>query len=428
MKKQTATIFTLSFALFAMFFGAGNLVLPPFIGKEVGSFWGVAILGFFLTAIVAPFLGILTIIVAGKSFNDLEQRIPKSLVQVLGFLIILCIGPIVGIPRTGATTFEVGIQPLLPSLSSPIFAIFFFTVVYFLSVSQGKIVDIIGKYLTPILIITLVVLITWGIFQPTAPIEIPQLSAKEVFSFSFLEGYQTLDVLASVVFAGIIVTASIEKGFTTVKERIRANVLAGAFAMLALLFIYGGLIYLGATSGYAPQEEVSRTELLIQISKSIFGPQGTLLVSIAMSLACLTTAIALTSATATFFNELTKGKLKYPIGVLICCIISAVLSVFSVDEIIGYAIYILLFVYPIVFSLIIHVLLFGKLVKTKPPYVVALAVAAVISAFTIAKSFFTETTWLTNTINHLPLSNYSLEWLLPSMLAFLMTVVLTNKK
>ena len=138
MKSKLNTIITVGFALFAMFFGAGNLILPPFIGLETGSEWLMALAGFFITAIIAPFLGVLMVAKAGTNFTDLGQKTHPLLIKILTLLVILCIGPLVAIPRTAATTFEVGIEPLLPSLSKKVFAVIFFGLVLVLSLSKSR--------------------------------------------------------------------------------------------------------------------------------------------------------------------------------------------------------------------------------------------------------------------------------------------------
>ena len=430
MKGKNGAILTLGFALFAMFFGAGNLILPPYIGLLSGNKWGIAVIGFFLTAILAPFLGILAVVVSGKSFTDLRAYLPKQIGILIQLLIILCIGPLIAIPRTGATTFEVGIQPILPNFNNILFAGIFFMVVAFLSISPGKIVDVIGKYLTPLLIITLFTLIIWGIAQPASELTAVTISNKEIFKKSFLDGYQTLDVLAAVIFAGIIISTAVEKGFTSINQRVKATILAGLIAIAALLFIYGGLLYLGAISGYPVDDNLSRTSLLLYISQSIFGVKGAYVVSLAMSLACLTTAIALTSATASFFQEFTNGKMSYKFNVILCCLVSGFFSIMSVDEIIAYAINILLFIYPIVFSLIILVVFFSRKVKNKKPYLAGIIAAAIISFIGILENLGYGAHFFTQLKNTIPLSAYSLEWLIPSLVTFIITALIcySNRK
>lgn len=417
---------TIGFALFAMFFGAGNLILPPYIGLNAGSLWFAALLGFFVTAIFAPFLGLLMVTRIGTSFVDLGKRVHPPIISVIAFLIILCIGPLVAIPRTGATTFEVGISPLFPKLNKVVFAFIFFGIVLALSLSKTKIVDVIGKILTPFLLISLAVLITMGIVLCPQMPEPTALSFSQAFGLGFTEGYQTLDVLAAVTFAAIIISAVMDYGYVSVKERSQVTIAAGVISTFALVFIYGGLIYLGATTPYEISDQVSRTDLLLHISKSVLGNSGTYVISVAIAFACLTTAIALTSAMGAFFERVSHGKISYRWGVLGCTLISLLLSVNSVDQIIHYAVNMLLFIYPITLALILYVLIFGNLVKAKFPYLGVLAVTAFISLISVFENLKLNFKGLFVFKNSIPLSEHHLEWLLPSFLTFVL-LALVNR-
>lgn len=434
-KNKFVTITTVGFALFAMFFGAGNLILPPFIGLLSGNQWTISLSGFFITAIIAPFLGVLVVTKSGMSFTDLGKKVHPTLINILALLIILCIGPLVAIPRTGATTFEVGFKPFFPELSNIVFALLFFGVVFALSISKTKIVDIIGKFLTPVLLLSLFILIFLGIFFPVKPVSPPlEISAGNSFSFGFVEGYQTLDVLASVIFAGIIISAVVGSGYTGVKERVRITISAGIISTLALLIIYGGLIYLGATSNYleanaiSSVSDISRVNLLLHISNSILGKAGTIIMAVAIAFACLTTAIALTSATGSIFEKMSKGKFPYRWGVTLCTVVSVFLSINGVDNIITYAVNILLFIYPIVFTLILCLLLFGRFIETKMPYIAAIIATTLISIVSVAKNLGLDFPLLFELKDSLPLSSYHLEWLTPSLATFVVFAVFSKKK
>lgn len=418
MKNKFGTAVTLGFALFAMFFGAGNLILPPFIGLKSGTEWFAAVSGFFTTGIVAPFLGVLTVVLFGTSFTDLGRKVNPLVVTVLAFLIMLCIGPLVAIPRTAAATFEIGIQPLFPDFNNILFSVLFFGVVIFLSVSKSRIVDIIGNFLTPFLILSLGILVVMGIINPPDVSHISELNSQQSFVFAFHEGYQTLDVLASVIFAGIIISAAIDKGYTNANDRFKITIAAGLISMIALLFIYGGLIYLGAHSGFPLSETVSRTELLLHISNAVLGNNGTVVISFAVALACLTTAIALTSAMGSFLEKLTFGKINYKMGVLLTCLVSGYFSVKSVEEIIDYAVVILGFIYPITFALILTVLFFGKLIFSRAPFIAAVTVAALVASLSVFQHFNLFPQSVAQINSWLPLSQHQLGWLLPSFLAF----------
>ncbi|CEN34167.1 branched-chain amino acid transport system II carrier protein [Capnocytophaga cynodegmi] len=436
-KNKVVTITTVGFALFAMFFGAGNLILPPLIGLSTGRNWVEALVGFFISAIIAPFLGILVVTKSGTSFTDLGKKVHPKLIDILAVLIILCIGPLVAIPRTGATTFEVGVRPSFPELSNVVFAIIFFAIVLVLSISRTTIVNIIGKFLTPVLLLSLFALIILGVLYPAKPIgeEIAGFYSPSAFSVGFTEGYQTLDVLASVIFAGIIISAVVSDGYSSVRERVKITISAGMISTLALLIIYGGLIYLGATSDYleatgVSPSEISRTNLLLHISTSILGKVGTFVMAIAIAFACLTTAIALTSATGSIFEKMSKDKIPYKLGVTLCTVVSAFISINSVDSIINYAINILLFIYPIVFTLILYILLFGRIVESKKPFIASIVVTALISLISVLKNL--NLNWnldfLFRIKEQLPLNSYHLEWLLPSLITFVIFTTFSRRK
>ena len=160
---------------------------------------------------------------------------------------------------------------------------FFFAIALALSISKTKIVDIIGRFLTPFLLAVLFLLIVLGIVSPTVPVEVTSLQAAESFVFGFTEGYQTMDVLAAVIFAGIVIAEVVKKGYTKPADRTNVTLLSGAVSTVCLLFIYGGLIYLGATSGYAPEGKgIKRTELLLDLSHSVLGRWGTTAIALAI--------------------------------------------------------------------------------------------------------------------------------------------------
>ena len=420
--KKLSNILTLGFALFAMFFGAGNLLLPPLIGVEVGSNYLVAMLSFGLTGILLPFTGILSVVYSGDSFNDLGHRVNRHLAAILGTIIMICIGPLIAIPRTAATTYEVGLKPFFPEMNPIWGSIIFFIITLALAIRPSKVVDVIGNYLTPILLVLLALLIAVGIISPTSTLEISEMTMIQSFSRGFIEGYQTLDVLASVIFAGIIINAARDKGYTDTKSKSQVVVVSGLLSTTCLLFVYGGLIYLGATSGVT-DTGISRAELLIHISRNILGDYGLIAIALCMAFACLTTSIALTSAVATFFSQLSKGKLSYMVVAIICTVISFGLSVKGVDEIINFAYPPLAFVYPITITLVIYIVIFGRNIKSKTPYIGALLASTLIAILGLLKilGFFDEN--MLSNLNKIPFFEYDLGWIVPSIIGFIIGII-----
>lgn len=425
--KKLTNILTLGFALFAMFFGAGNLLLPPLIGVEVGSNYFVAMIAFGLTGILLPFTGILSVVFSGDSFSDLGNRVNKYLAAILGTIIMICIGPLIAIPRTAATTFEVGLKPFFPEMNPLWGSLIFFAITLILAIRPSKVVDVIGNYLTPVLLVLLALLITIGIVHPTADFLPSELTMMESFSKGFVEGYQTLDVLASVIFAGIIIAAARDKGYTDTKSKSQIVIVSGLLSTTCLLFVYGGLIYLGATSGVT-NPDISRAELLIEISRNTLGHYGLIAIALCMAFACLTTSIALTSAVGTFFGRLTNNKLSYTVLVILCTLISFGLSIKGVDEIINFAYPPLAFVYPITITLVIYIVLFGEIVKSKIPYICALIASTIIAILGLLKLLGKLDEATISNLNKIPFFEYDLGWVVPSIIGFLIGLLIVKVK
>lgn len=417
MRKQTRDILTIGFALFAMFFGAGNLLLPPYIGIQVGNHVWITILAFGLTGILLPFLGVLSVVKAGERFEDLGARIHPLLAPVLGSVIMLCIGPLIAIPRTAATTHEVGIVAALPGLHPAWTSIVFFAITWILTIRPSRVVDIIGNILTPLLLVLLVVLILAGIFSPLDGYQSSRLSGGESFTLGFVEGYQTLDVLASVIFAGIIIAAAKLKGHETTASKSRIVISAGMLSAIFLLVVYGGLIQLGATSGITDLG-IKRSELLLHISFSILGQYGAVIIGIAIALACLTTAVALVTAFGTFFFSLFGGRVGYTFLVSICCAVSAILSVTGVDNIIMFAYPVLGFVYPIAITLILYWVLFGRMVTARQPFIAAILASTLVAFCYLLIQFDMLGEVSLRVLRAIPFFQYELGWVIPSAIAF----------
>ena len=425
--KKNQDIITIGFALFAMFFGAGNLLLPPFIGLQIGNHVWITILAFGLTGILLPFLGILSIVKSGNSLQDLGNKVHPNLAPVLGFIIMLCIGPLIAIPRTAATTFEVGIQPSFPNFSPIVSSILFFAITWALTIVPSKVVDIIGNILTPALLVLLLVLIGVGIFFPLGDFSNTELGAVESFSLGFTEGYQTLDVLASVIFAGIIINAAKAKGYNSVKEKSTVVVSSGALSAICLFIIYGGLVYLGATSNIT-DTNISRSALLIHIAKSTLGDYGMIAIAISIALACLTTSIALTAAVGSFFSDLSGGKLSYKLLVTLCSLVSGILAVSGVDNIIKFAYPPLAFVYPIVITLVLYVVLFGSFVKSKQPYIGALVGSTIMAILGVLKILGLLNEDTIAVFNKIPYFDIDLGWVVPSIIGFVFGLIISRNQ
>ena len=350
MKKTHKDAIVVGAALFAMFFGAGNLIFPPAIGLASGDQWLLSLLGFLVTGIGLPVMGVLAVSKAGGTINDLASKVSKKFSVVLGTIIILAIGPLLAIPRTGATVYEIGIKPML-DVPPLVVSVIYFAITLFFVIKPSGIIDKVGKILTPVLLFVIGLIIFNGVVHP---IGAPSSTAiVNPFSKGFLDGYQTMDTLGSIVMGGIILGALIEKGYTDRKAQMHMTTIAGLLAGGTLALVYGGLLYLGATGSAVLSPELSKASLIIEITNRVLGSSGQLIMCVAVSAACLTTSIGLTAIVGNYFEKLSNGKLRYQAIVIFTCVFSALMAVIGVEAIVAVAVPLLVLVYPMAIVLIV---------------------------------------------------------------------------
>lgn len=417
--RKRKTILFLGMALFAMFFGAGNLLLPAYLGLQTRTDWTATFAGFSLTAILAPVLAIFAVAVSGNYFTDLGSRANVKLAYVLATINVLCIGPLIALPRAGASVFEVAIQPIIPHAQPVWVCVLFFGAVMAASLSLNRITAILGKIFAPILLIFLAILIIPGFFVGSE-VNIPPTVIEDRFYVGFNEGYQTMDVLAGLIFAVLLIAGANRKSYTHINERVEVVVKAALLSAFCMILVYSGLFYLGAHAT-VDVTNTTRSSLLVQIATQHFGGSGIYLISILMILACITTAIALTAGSANFFERLTKGKLGYIEGVISITLVSTLLAIIGVDGIIEYAAAMLNFIYPVTLVLILSVLLFGKIITNQKPYFITLIVTMVISLIRLLANWFPSEDFFVELLNMVPLARFNLEWVLPAILTFVIS-------
>lgn len=344
-KKFGADSIVVGFALFSMFFGAGNVIFPPYLGFGAGAQWVNGFLFYFIADIGLALFALFTLLKVGGSEN-ITGRVGSVASNILMSAIILCIGPMVAIPLTAATTFEMSVAPLISGVSPVIFSVAFFIVVLLLSIRQSAVIDVVGKVLTPALLIGLLVLIIRGVISPLGHIVNPGVEPSFVIVNGIKSGYQTMDVLAALAFGIIILKSAQEKGYSDKRESSKMIGTAAVVAGVLLLIVYFGLTYLGATSASLFSLDISRAELVIGIVERLLGKAGLVIFAAVVALACMTTAVALVSSAASFFEKLTKGRLSYAVLVTVICVSSAVISNLGLDRIVAVASPILDIVYP----------------------------------------------------------------------------------
>lgn len=411
-ESNNKQIFILGAALFSMFFGAGNLIFPPILGLQSGNKWFLGLAGFFLTGIGLPLLGIIASAKCGGSLDQLGKRVSPGFSVFLGVSISLAIGPLLAIPRTGATAYEMAGQALFPNLSPIVFAIFYFGIALVLVLNESGVVDAIGKYLTPGLLILLATLIIVGIVKPAGSQVEPVLDKP--FVEGFVEGYQTMDALASILFGGIIVASLKKNGVTDQDQQVKQTLKAGLVAVAGLTFVYGGLGYLGSLTGSIHSPKIGRVDLIMDIAQMTLKSFGKYALSIVVSLACLTTTIGLISSISNYFEELTDGKIKYKWLAIAMTIFSGAMSINGVEQIVNIAQPILVFLYPMTIVLISLTILSRTENPNKNIYRGAVAFAMAIGLLEVLSMFKIPLT--KSILSFMPLYSWNLPWVVPAII------------
>ena len=412
MQKKNTDVLVVGVALFAMFFGAGNLIFPPYMGLMAGTAWSWALLGFLITGIGMPLLGIMAAARAGGSAEHLGSRVNPLFGRIMGIVIILAIGPLLAIPRTCAVSFEMGVRPSLPDLSRPLFSLIFFSIVFVFALKKSAVIDRIGKYLTPFLVITLALIIIRGITSPVG--SIIETGLVSPFARGFNEGYQTMDALASIVFAEIVILALVFKGYSQVSDQVKMTSMAGIIAATGLGLVYGGLMYIGATAGSVYPQDIERTTLLIGVTQMLLGGGGKVALGVAVGLACLTTAIGLTATVGEYFSTITRGKIGYKTICLITVVFSGVFATVGVTTIVNVAYPLLVLVYPVAISLIVLTLM-GRLALDRAIYAGAVIGALAVSVFESLAIAGVPVGFATGLIQHIPLASAGFAWIVPAV-------------
>lgn len=420
-KKLVTDSIVVGFALFAMFFGAGNVVFPPYIGMHAGEQWANGFLFYFIADIGLALVAMFAILHAGGADN-ITGRIGHVASKVLMCAVILCIGPMVAIPRTAATTLEMSVTPFFSGMSPVVFSIIFFAVILLLSIKQSAVIDIVGKILTPALLIGLLILIVKGFVSPIGDIVDTGVSASEVTVNGIKSGYQTMDVLAAMAFGIIILSSADEKGYTDSKSAAKMIGIAAALSGVLLMIVYFGLTYLGATVSTVFPTDISRANLVIGIVELLLGKAGLIIFAIVIALACITTAVALVSSAASFFAKLANDKISYSVFVVVICVSSAVISNLGLDMIIAIATPVLDIVYPPMLVLILLSWFGDKLHKSV--YVSSVAGSLIASVLATASLYGMNVP----VIDSLPLASLGLGWLTPAAVFGLVAYLVSKVK
>ncbi|SFB71319.1 branched-chain amino acid:cation transporter, LIVCS family [Flagellimonas taeanensis] len=421
MNKKSLTI--TSFALFSLFFGAGNLILPPLLGFRAGNLWWLVALGFCVSAALVPILGILAHAKLQGTMFDFAKKV-SPLFSTLYCFLMYAIAIALPSPRTASVTHEMAVQPFWDS-SYLLTSLIYFVLVFIFAINRAKVLDLIGKLLTPAILVVLVLIMAIAGFS--LDFDFAPSSLTNPFSYGILEGYQTFDAIGAVVVgAVIIVSINLKEKDLAYDDKRRLIRAAGFWAGLGLFIIYAGLILTGALFGKLFDVDISRTALLSGISIATLGNTANLFLSVLVSLACFTTAVGIVTGTSDFIrSQFNDSVLAYRITALVGCVLGVLVGQFNVGHIIAVALPALMFIYPITIILIVLNVLPDKLT---PPTVFKIVVWTTI-LFSIP-DFLGSIGW-GNAINPytswIPLGQYQLGWVLPALLALVLSNIVHQK-
>lgn len=348
-------IVIIGFAMFAVFFGAGNLIFPPQIGFAAGADWGLALAGLGLTGMLLPVLAVVAVGLNGGGFESLTRPVAPWFGTLLIFATMVAIAWLITIPRTAGVAFETGVMTLAPGLDPgvglPAFVVLYFAATLYLSIDKSHVIDRVGRFLTPALLFLLVGIVIWAVLDPLG---IPAQGREPApFSLGFTTGYQTGDVFTGLLFGVIFIEAIRARGHTS--PRAFRTALAGisAVTFAGLVIVYGGLEYLGATGSGLLPADLGHAELLNRLVEALAGRMGAVGLGVAVMLACLTTAVGATAVMAQYMTRWSAGRISYPTAAIVTVVVAGLQAFGGVEKIIVIAGPIFMLFYPVGICLVI---------------------------------------------------------------------------
>ncbi|WP_168582725.1 branched-chain amino acid transport system II carrier protein [Gephyromycinifex aptenodytis] len=426
--------------IFGLYFGAGNLIFPVQLGRDAGSATAAATIGFLLTAVGLPILGIIASALArARDVFEMARPVGRRYALVFTCLLYLTIGPLFAIPRTATVSYEVGVRPLLSpgadGWALPLFSLVFFALTAVLAWRPGKLLDWVGRYLTPIFLVLLGALIAAAIISPMsrgaapAPVE-PY--ADGALSAGLLDGYNTMDALASLAFAIVIVEALRRLGVTR-PSRIAVEVgKAGLIGGAGMALVYAALAYVGVTSLGVVQGE-NGGSVLAGTSNHYYGVIGQYLVAAIVLVACLKTAVGLIAACAEMFVSLFASGPKYRGWLALFVTTSLLVANAGLETIIAYSIPVLMFLYPLAIITILLGLLHHWVGNRRPIHVWATALTGVAALFDLLKALpepWSQLPLVQNAVHlggSLPGFESGFGWVAPALLGLIIGALVSTR-
>ena len=418
--------------IFAFFFGAGNLIFPPFAGMQAGTSFGWAYLGYILVDIGLSLMAILGVATVGRAFF-LTTDLPKWMSVSFWLAIYLIIGPVFAVPRTSVVAYSISMAPLREALNQShshlllfIFTLFFFLLTLWMVFYPGRIAKIVGGVLTPVLLGFILVLYGVMLHVPHPPITAPVPDyANSAFGKGLLQGYLTMDTLAALAFGAVIINTIRNYGITCNHQLIRFTLSTSILAGFFLAIVYFGLFYLGAISQSLVPDASNGGEILTAFVRTHLGITGELILSVIIILACLTTSVGLVSAGAEYFHFLYK-RITYHQWAVVLSVLSMAIANLGLDRIIALSVPVVIALYPLAIIVIVTALLRKLLLVNHQVVVFSILVTfcfSLLDAIQSVNQMFNGS-WLMR----IPFFTDGLGWFIPGMSLFCIGMLITNIK
>lgn len=419
-------LLSVGFMVFSIFFGAGNLIFPPYLAQNAGTSFPIAMAGFLITGIGLPLLGLIATAKHGGQYIQLIDKRVHPVFRAVAFgLLYLTIGPLFASPRTGAVSFEIGIKPFLAvdavNTGGLIYTAVFFLVTYWLAANPSMIVDRVGKVLSPLLLLFLCALFVRTYYEPIgrvlAPVDEYTVSP---FASGFINGYLTMDMLAALPFATLAITAIKQKGLTENSALCRACIKACIVAVILMGIVYVSLAYLGATCPSVLGYSANGGVILSSATYYFFGDTGKIVLAFIIGFACLTTCVGVNSAFASYYQYVFDGRVSYKALLRMAVLFSFLASNVGLTELIRISVPFLVALYPI-FIVLVLVSLFDRQVGCRSEVyrwsiglTLPFSILDGLQAADIQMNGIQELL-----IQYLPLYSVNLGWLTPALLGAL---------
>ncbi|WMX56136.1 branched-chain amino acid transport system II carrier protein [Peribacillus sp. R9-11] len=427
--KKTDTLF-IGLMLFSMFFGAGNLIFPPFLGASSGTSFWPAIAGFVATGVGLPILVLLAVSLVKGGAQTIGARVHPIFSTLFMVVIYLSIGPFLAIPRNANVAYEMGFKPYLgdsmnQSLFLFLFTAVFFTIVYVISLNPEKMETFMGRWITPTLLLAMVILCVVGFVKLDAPFQAPtDAYATGAFSKGFIEGYNTMDALAALAFGIVILTSIQQRGISDRKQLTRYTLKAGLIAGLLLSLVYISLGVMGARMAADGSFE-NGTEILTVASTLLLGTGGKILLGVIFTLACFTTVVGLTTACGQYFSNLIP-KAHYKTLILIVTLVGFILSNMGLNQILKVSVPFLVMANPLTIVLIVLTFFSRHFKNPKKVYRSAMIFTGVFALIDGLNAFGLPLGPVQTFSDALPLSSYGMEWIIPALVGIASGLLLSQ--